>query len=379
MAMPTAPKTEEQARTLRYGLIGVGNMGQEHIRNLALIPGSEVVAVADPAESSRAEAVRQLGHPVAEYSGHLEMLDSEAVDAIVIATPNDTHWGILKDIFASGKKLPILIEKPLCSSTEDCDALERAVEGYDAPVWVAMEYRYMPPVQAMLEAVKKGEVGKVRMFTLTEHRQPFLDKVEQWNRFNERTGGTLVEKACHFFDLMRYVLGDEPVRIYASGSADVNHQDESYDGRVPDIIDNAYVIVDFEHGARAMFDLCMFAEGSEFQEHLSIIGDRAKVECFVPVSPEHWPGHEDVPAEVVLSPRSTLNPVRQAIEVDAKILAAGGHHGSTYYEHLGFRNAVLGAGRVEVTVQDGLRAVRMGLAAEQSAREGKAVELNFSR
>lgn len=377
--MPTEPKTEEQPRSLRYGLIGVGCMGQEHIRNLALIPGSEVVAIADPAESSRAEALRQLGHPVAEYRNHRELLDSDSVDALVIATPNDTHWAILKDIFASGKKIPILIEKPLCSSNEECDALESAAAGYGAPVWVAMEYRYMPPVQAMLEPVRSGELGHVRMFTLTEHRHPFLDKVEQWNRFNERTGGTMVEKACHFFDLMRYVLEDEPVRIYASGAADVNHQDESYDGRVPDIIDNAYVIVDFERGARAMFDLCMFAEGSEFHEHLSIIGDKAKVECFVPVAPEHWPGHEDVPAEIVLSPRNPVGPIRKAIEVDEKILAAGGHHGSTYYEHLGFRSAVLGESAVEVTVQDGLRAVRMGLAAEQSAREGKAVDLNFSR
>lgn len=376
--MSTAAPHDE-VRTIRYGLIGVGCMGQEHIRNLALIPGSQIVAIADPAEASRAEAVRQLGHPVAEYTSHMEMLESEALDALVIATPNDTHWPILRDIFASGKNLPILIEKPLCSSLEECDALESAVAAYGGPVWVAMEYRYMPPVQAMVDTIRKGEVGQVRMFSLVEHRHPFLVKVENWNRFNERTGGTMVEKACHFFDLMRFVLQDEPVRIYASGSAAVNHQDETYDGKVPDILDNAYVVVDFARGTRALFDLCMFAEGAEYHEHLSVIGDKAKVECFIPVHAEHWPGHEDVPAEVVLSPRSPVGPVRRAIEVDEEILAAGGHHGSTYYEHLGFREVVLGDGAVEVTVDDGLRAVRMGLAAEQSAREGKAVELSFGR
>lgn len=124
-----------------------------------------------------------------------------------------------------------------------------------------------------------------------------------------------------------------------------------------------------------MFELSMFAEGSEFQEHLSVVGDQGKVECFVPVAPQHWPGHEDVPAEVLLSPRSPIGPTRTQVHVDPTVLGAGAHHGSTYYEHLGFRRAVLGEGRVEVTVQDGLRAVRMGLAAEQSAREGKAVDL----
>ncbi|UKA61778.1 hypothetical protein [Arthrobacter sp. FW306-04-A] len=122
----------------------------------------------------------------------------------------------------------------------------------------------------------------------------------------------------------------------------------------------------------------MFWGTIEPHEHLSIIGDKAKVECFAPVVPEHWPGHEDVPTEIVLSPRNPLNPVRKAIQVDEKVLAAGGHHGSTCYEHLGFCSAVLGES-AELTVQDGLRAVRMGLAAEQSVRVGRAVELNRPR
>ena len=302
----------EELPTVRYGLIGAGCMGQEHIRNLALIPGSQIVAIADPAESSRAEGLRQLGHVVPAYTNHRELLDAETLDALIIATPNDTHWPILKDIFASGMTVPILIEKPLCSSMQDCDALEKAVAEYPAPVWVGMEYRYMPPVQEMVKHVESGDLGRVRMFSLTEHRHAFLDKVEDWNRFNERTGGTLVEKACHFFDLMRFVLHDEPIRVYASGAADVNHQDERYDGKVPDILDNAYVVVDFAGGTRALLELCMFADGAEYHEHLSVVGDKAKVECFVPVAADHWPGHEHIPAEVVLSPRSPAGPIRRS-------------------------------------------------------------------
>ena len=87
------------------------------------------------------------------------------------------------------------------------------------------------------------------MLTIREHRYPFLGKVGDWNRFNRNTGGTLVEKCCHFFDLMRLIIGQEPV--LASGAADVNHQDELYDGATPDILDNAYVVVDFDGGVRA--------------------------------------------------------------------------------------------------------------------------------
>ena len=86
------------------------------------------------------------------------------------------------------------------------------------------------------------------MVAIREHRFPFLRKVGDWNRFSRNTGGTLVEKCCHFFDLMAHILDDEPMRVLASGDQDVNHLDERYDGETPDILDNAFVVVDFAGG-----------------------------------------------------------------------------------------------------------------------------------
>lgn len=60
----------------------------------------------------------------------------------------------------------------------------------------------------------------------------FCCQVNNWNRFNINSGGTLVEKCCHFFDLMRLFAGAHPVRVMASGAIDVNHRDEIYDGKV---------------------------------------------------------------------------------------------------------------------------------------------------
>ena len=70
----------------------------------------------------------------------------------------------------------------------------------------------------------------------------------------EWTGGTLVEKCSHFFDLMRRILRAEPTRVMATGAQDVNHLESA------DVIDNAFVLVDFEGGRRACLELCMFAE-----------------------------------------------------------------------------------------------------------------------
>lgn len=350
-------------------------MAREHVRNLALIPGSRITAVSDPTSSSLEETVKEIGYEVQTFPSHQELLASGLVDALVIASPNDTHLGILKDIFASGTNLPVLVEKPVCTSAEQADELEVLAANYSAPVWVAMEYRYMPPVQEIIQAAHGGRLGNIHMLSIVEHRFPFLHKVDAWNRFAERTGGTLVEKCCHFFDLMRLILQDEPVRVYASGGHDVNHMDEVYDGRVSDMVDNAYVIVDFKGGRRAMLELSMFAEGSKFQERISVVGDAAKIETLIPVAANHWIPGDEAEATVEFSPRSPLGPEKHDVPVDEAVLAAGAHHGSTYYEHLGFRKAILGEGPVEVTVADGLQSVRMGLAAERSITEGRPVEL----
>jgi predicted dehydrogenase len=362
------------SNTVRYGLIGAGMMGREHIRNLALVPGAVVAAVSDP-DAEQRDLSSAAADGAAAHPDHRALLAERSLQAVVIASPNDTHKTILDDIFAMRPDLPILVEKPVCTSEADCAALERAAAAHRAPIWVAMEYRYMPPVAELIREVRSGTVGKLQMFAIREHRFPFLTKVGDWNRFNARTGGTLVEKCCHFFDLMRLVMQDDPVRVYASGAADVNHKDETYGGRVPDILDNAYVIVDFRCGRRALLDLCMFAEGSYWQEELAATGSAGKVEAFVPGPARFWPGGEERHSEIVVSPREPKGPSRRVVHVDETILKAGDHHGSTYYQHMGFNRVVREGGPVDVTLADGLAAVRIGLAAERSAREGRAVDL----
>jgi len=213
--------------------------------------------------------------------------------------------------------------------------------------------------------------------TIREHRFPFLPKIGDWNRFNANTGGTLVEKCCHFFDLMRLILKAEPVRVMASAGQTLNHRDELYDGKTPDIWDNGYVIVDFDSGARAMLELCMFAEGAEYQEQISALGPKGKIECFVPGPGRFWPaklGPAPVP-QLVISPRAPKGPILAEIPVDPALLAAGDHNGSTFYQHQRFNAVVRGQGHVEVTLADGAKAVAMGIAAQESALTGQVVAL----
>lgn len=362
---------------VRYGLLGSGMMGQEHLRNLALIDGAKVVALVEPDAQMRARSLELV--PDANFYDTLEQLfDSGiALDALVITTPNYQHADQLLQLFER-TTLPILVEKPIVTSLEQAVAVHEAAAKHPAPVWVAMEYRYMPPVARFREQISAGDLGDLKMLAIREHRFPFLEKVQDWNRFNHKTGGTLVEKCCHFFDLMRLIVGGEAIRVYASTGQDANHLDETYDGKTPDIIDNAFVIVDFANGKRASLDLNMFAEGSRYQEEICAIGPKAKLECFVPGPGRFWPtetlGAAPVP-KLVISPRDPKGPIELDIPVDETILAAGDHNGSTYYQHLGFFRAVTENGPVDVTVDDGLKAVILGLAAQESARTGRAIEI----
>lgn len=346
---------------IRYGIIGTGMMGCEHLRNLAMLPGAVVTAIADPHEPSRTAALATAGPDVTLYSDYRELLAAAPIDAVVIATPNHTHHDVLADVLPTGKH--VLVEKPLCITVEDCRAVAAMAVSHSGIVWVGLEHRFIPVIARLIEEVRKGTIGRLRMLTIREHRFPFLHKVGDWNRFARNTGGTLVEECCHFFDLMRLITDARPLRVYASGAQDVNHLDESYGGERPDIIDNAFVIVDFAGGCRAMLDLCMFAEASREEEEVAATGDRGKVQSGVPSS------------TLIIGDRANGRGETLSVPVDERILAAGTHHGSTYYEHEAFLHAVRSGGQPSVTIDDGLMAVAIGVAAERSIAERRPVEL----
>lgn len=353
-------------RVVRYGVIGTGMMGVEHIQNILHLDGTEVTAVSDPYGPSRDAAVAEVtgaGRAAPQvFDDHRDLLGSGLVDAVVIASPNMTHVDVLGDVLDTD--VHVMVEKPLCTTVADCRrVVDAAAAGpADRVVWMGLEYRYMPPTTALLGEIRSGTVGQVHMVAIREHRFPFLVKVGDWNRFSRNTGGTLVEKCCHFFDLMRLAADADPVRVMASGSQDVNHLDEVYNGETPDILDNAYVIVEFANGVRGMLDLCMFAEASRNEQEIAVTGDEGKLEALVTESVLRV-GRRSDGLHVVDERPITADGVRHV----------GLHHGASYLEHVDFRAAIVDGRPAAVTLTDGLWSVAMGVAAHRSIDEGRPV------
>ena len=354
-------------KKIKYGIIGAGTMAREHILNISLIENAEVVALSDPHDASLNQCKDMLKTKVPCFKNHQDMIKENLVDVYLISSPNFTHIGILKDVIKSKKH--ILVEKPLCTNTKDCLEIKRLTKDYPSVFWTAMEYRYMPPVAKFINEIHNKTIGELKTLTIREHRFPFLKKVNDWNRFEKNTGGTLVEKCCHFFDLMCLIAKSKPISVYASGGQDVNHLDEEYDGKKPDIIDNAYVIINFENGTRSLLELCMFAENSEMQEELVATGNKGKIETSVPSNESG-----KISSNLRIGMRDGETKL-ETIEVDKKILEAGHHHGSTYYEHLAFLNAIKNNSNPEVSLNDGLIAVAVGEAAEKSIKLKRLVKL----
>ena len=199
--------------------------------------------------SARTEALV----PNAAIAGSLAMsIGHPALDAILIASPNHLHLDQLE---------AVIVEKPLFTPPKQLGRARWVSARTASPVWVAMEYRYMLPIAEFLKRMNAA-TGGAKTPSIREHRFPFLPKVGSWNRLCRLTGGMPVEKCCHFFDLMRHATGDRPVRVMASAGQDVDHLIHSAGCSPSDIFDNAFVIVEFAGGVRAMLDLCMFSEGS---------------------------------------------------------------------------------------------------------------------
>lgn len=346
-----------------FAVIGAGSMGAEHVETVRAVGRGEIVGIYDPNDTSVRYTLAQLDNPdaVTRYPDLDSACGDPAVEAVIIATPNNTHRRVAEAAVAAGKH--VLIEKPMAHTTADAAALVRLAAESDGVFSVGFEYRYKPIYAEIMRELPS--VGTVRQTYIQEHRPPFLEKWRQWNKFADQSGGTLVEKCCHYFDLFSLVAGSRPKKVFASGAQDVNFRSFEYEGQRSDILDNAFVIVDYENGVRACLNLCMFAWRPDIHEQMSICGDDGALYAY-----------DEPRSEIFVGPNDRSAAARRIhVSLPPRVRSTGTHSGSTYFEHLAFAEAVRTGGPAPIPAEDGMWAVAIGEAAEISARRGEPVFL----
>lgn len=357
----------------KFNIIGAGNIGKEHI-NVTMMEGRGTVhGIYDTSEKSAAGTKEMFqeyypGHGLVVYKTLEEACSDTEVDGLIICTPNFTHIGILKEALKTGKH--ILLEKPMATTVADAYAIKEMAESYGSVLQIGLQYRYKPIyVEAVHEALERKSVGDLKTISILEHRIPFLDKVGQWNKFSKYSGGTFIEKCCHYFDLFNLFAQSKPVEVYATGGAAVNFTEFEYEGNPSDIIDNAFVNITYENGVRANFNLCMFSP--MFYEELILYGDEGRLKASESENFSSLPANRNH-LELIRAdgaPSKTMTPAYSA-EIEAS-----GHGGSSYYEQVHFINSIEGTEVQTVTADEGFWSIVVGSAAEASLREGKVINI----
>ena len=355
-----------------YAIIGTGMMGREHIRAILQLKQARIVGIFDEDAGSVNRAIReftQSGHeaPVV-YTDLHDLTNDKRVDAILICTPNFTHRQMFDAIKHTGK--PIFLEKPMATTLEDAIYLAEASLSYPSSILLGMQYRYKSQYQLALNAINKRDIGSIKMISLCEYRPAFLPKVKEWNKFAVYSGGTLVEKCCHYFDLMNRIAASLPVRVFASGGRAVNFKEFSYEGRASDIDDHALVIVEYENGIRAQFTLNMFSE--ELYESLTVSGERGTLRAEEHAS--FKPGRQSSSKITVEVPgHAAYDGLDCTFPED---IEAGGHYGSTLFEHVRFANIVRGQQGDGASCAEGLWAIIAAWMAQESMRTNMVIDVH---
>lgn len=188
---------------LKVGVVGVGRLGKVYVRDLAgRIPETAVVAVADTNHTLAEQIAAEFDVPKA-YASAEDLIADRHVDAVVIVTPTHTHRDIVIAAVQSGK--PTFCEKPPAISLAECTAMAEAVHQSGTFFQMGFMRRFDPGYAAAREKIARGEIGRPVVFKSTS-RDPFRPSLEYANPVS--SGGILVDMGIHDFDLARWFMGE---------------------------------------------------------------------------------------------------------------------------------------------------------------------------
>jgi len=243
---------------IKFALFGAGFIGKIHGANIAKHPQAELAYIYDVNTSAADQLAAQLGSKVAASPEEIWAAD---VDAVLIASSTNTHADLLNAALQASK--PIYCEKPIDLDINRVkDVVQRAGQT-DLPILIGFSRRFDANHLGVRHALQNGDIGKLEMMHITSRgpQPPPLSYVKV-------SGGQLRDQTIHFFDMLRWLAGEDPVEVYATGAALVDPAiAEAGD------VDTSMLILKFPSGALCHIN-CSRRTGYGYDERVELFGSQ---------------------------------------------------------------------------------------------------------
>jgi predicted dehydrogenase len=331
-------------RGLSVGLAGLGSMGRNHLRILSGLTDIRLAAVADPVAETLAEATARTG--AQGFAEPLAMIAEAELDAIVIAAPTTAHVPLA--LAAIERGVAVLVEKPLAATIEEAAQIVAAARRHGVPVQVGHVERFNPAVLELGRLIGEGWLSSV--YSIASRRAgPFPARI--------RDVGVTIDLATHDVDILSWIAGERPSRVYAETAQRIHAEHE----------DLLFGLLHFPSGATGMLDVNWLTPAKRRQ--LLVVGEEGMFELDYltqrltftratdTTNPRLIGGYAPTfEGEVADLPVASAEPL--AAELDA------------------FLRVVREGGRPIVDAEDGLWAVAVATSLLSSASTGAAVDLS---
>ena len=340
----TSPWQPAGARELRVGLAGLGSMGRNHLRILSGRTDLVLAAVADPVGAALAVATSQTG--AQGFDEPLAMIAEADLDAVVIAAPTTAHVPLALAAIEQG--IAVLVEKPLAATTDEAMRIVAAARAAGVPVQVGHVERFNPAVLELGRLIDDGWLSTV--YSIASRRAgPFPARI--------RDVGVTVDLATHDADILSWIAGERPSRVYAETAQRIHATNE----------DLLFGLLHFPSGATGMLDVNWLTPAKRRQ--LIVVGEEGMFELDYltqrltftratdTTNPRLIGGYAPTfEGEVVDLPVTSTEPLAGELEA--------------------FVSVVRNGGRPVVDAEDGLWAVAIATSLLTAAAEGRAVDLS---
>jgi len=263
---------KKAADTINFGVIGTGDRGAGLINIMNDIPELNVISCCDILPFRLQKGIANTSGKAKGYSDYRKLLEQKDIDAILVATPFNTHSQIAIDAIDAGKH--VFCEKTMAKGFDAIIQLRDKVNNSDKIFQTGHQYHSSRLYRHVVELIQNGKVGKVTAIDCQWNRngnwrRPVtdsnLERAINWRMYREYSGGLVAELCSHQIDFANWVLNATPDQVLGVGGIDYWK-----DGR--ETFDNVHLIYSYPHGVKATFTCLTSNSKDDYQ--IKVMGDK---------------------------------------------------------------------------------------------------------